>query len=52
MTRTVDLALSGLPDRPVAASDDLDIARQTLLGDVPSPAPSTTTTPTTTITAA
>jgi hypothetical protein len=43
----IDLALGALPDRPVAASDDLDIAWQTLLGDVPSPTPSTTTTTTT-----
>jgi hypothetical protein len=35
----LDLALGSLPDRPVAASDDLDIAWQTLLGNLPNPTP-------------
>ncbi len=38
----IDLALAALPDRPVAASDDLDIAWQLLLGEVPAPTPTTT----------
>lgn len=50
----IDLALSALPDRPVAAADDLDIAWQLLLGDVPPSPPTTgpadTTTTTTTAT--
>jgi uncharacterized coiled-coil protein SlyX len=33
----LDLTLSNLPDFPVAASDDLDIAWQILLGGVPQP---------------
>jgi hypothetical protein len=36
----IDLALAALPDRPVVASDDLDIAWQTLLGEVPAASPS------------
>jgi|FLYL01.1.fsa_nt_gi uncharacterized coiled-coil protein SlyX len=46
----IDLALSALPARPVAAADDLDIAWALLLGDVaiaPPPAPQTTAPPTT-----
>jgi hypothetical protein len=36
-------ALAALPDFPVAASADLDIAWQAMLGDVPTPEPPTTT---------
>lgn len=46
----IDMALSALPGRPVAAADDLDIAWGLLLGDValsPPPAVASTTTPTT-----
>jgi hypothetical protein len=42
----LDLSIGVLPDRPVAASDDLDIAWQALLGDYAAPTPTTTTTPT------
>ena len=46
----LDLALSNLPDFPVAASDDLDIAWQILLGGVPKPQPTLSATPTPEIT--
>ncbi len=36
----LDMALASLPDRPVAASDDLDIAWSLLLEDIPGGAPS------------
>lgn len=42
----LDLTLSNLPDFPVAASDDLDIAWQILLSGVPDVAPTVTATPT------
>ncbi len=35
----LDLALGALPGRPVAASDDLDLAWQALLGELPPPTP-------------
>jgi hypothetical protein len=45
----LDLTLSNLPSFPVAASDDLDIAWQVLLGGLPptepTPAPTTTVEP-------
>jgi hypothetical protein len=37
--RRLDLTLSNLPDFPVAASDDLDIAWQVLLSGLPQPTP-------------
>lgn len=42
----LDMALSNLPDFPVAASDDLDIAWQILLSGVPEEAPTASATPT------
>jgi len=39
----LDLALKNLPDFPVAASDDLDIAWQVLMGGYPAPATQTPT---------
>lgn len=42
----LDLTLSNLPDFPVAASDDLDIAWQILLSGVPDVTPTVTATPT------
>jgi hypothetical protein len=42
--------MGALPDRPVVASDDLDIAWQVLLGDVPAPSTSSTVPPSTTST--
>ena len=41
----LDLAIGVLPSRPVAASDDLDIAWQALLGEYAQPTPTTTTAP-------
>jgi uncharacterized protein YoxC len=47
----LDLALAALPDRPVAASDDLDIAWETIVGELPAPSPTPApTTPTTSTT--
>jgi len=46
----LDLALTNLPDFPVAASDDLDIAWQILLGEAPQPQPAVSETPTPEIT--
>lgn len=42
----LDLVLTNLPDFPVAASDDLDVAWQILLGGVPKPQPTLSPTPT------
>lgn len=42
----LDMTLSNLPDFPVAASDDLDIAWQILLTGLPEATPNATTTPT------
>jgi len=42
----LDLTLSNLPDFPVAASDDLDIAWQILLSGLPQPTPTMIETPT------
>lgn len=42
----LDLTLSNLPGFPVAASNDLDIAWQILLGRLPQPQPTATLTPT------
>jgi uncharacterized coiled-coil protein SlyX len=42
----LDLILSNLPNFPVAASNDLDIAWQILLGRTPQPQPTISTTPT------
>jgi hypothetical protein len=42
----LDMTLSNLPDFPVAASDDLDIAWQILLSGKPAGTPTTTITPT------
>jgi hypothetical protein len=44
--RRLDLTLSNLPDFPVAASDDLDIAWQILLSGLPQATPTLSTTPT------
>ena len=41
----LDLALPNLPDFPVAASDDLDIAWQILIGGLPAPQPTASATP-------
>jgi hypothetical protein len=48
----LDLAIGALPGRPVAASDDLDIAWQALLGEhaQPTPTPTVPEAPTTTST--
>ncbi len=40
-----DLVLSNLPDFPVAAADDLDVAWQILLGGIPTPQPTLINTP-------
>jgi hypothetical protein len=42
----LDLTLSNLPDFPVAASDDLDIAWQILLAGKPQPTPTLVASPT------
>lgn len=42
----LDRALAALPEFPVVASDDVDIAWQALLGNVPSPTPEAAATPT------
>jgi len=42
----LDLTLSNLPNFPVAASDDLDIAWQVLLSGLPEVTPTVSTTPT------
>ena len=42
----LDMTLSNLPDFPVAASDDLDIAWQILLSGLPQPTPTVNVTPT------
>ena len=44
--RRLDLTLSNLPDFPVAASDDLDIAWQILISGLPQAAPAMSETPT------
>ena len=44
--RRLDLTLSNLPDFPVAASDDLDIAWQILLSGLPQTTPTVSATPT------
>ena len=46
VVRRLDLTLSNLPDFPVAASDDLDIAWQILLSGLPQATPTVSATPT------
>ena len=46
VVRRLDLTLSNLPDFPITASDDLDIAWQILLSGLPQVTPTVSTTPT------
>ena len=46
----LDLTLTNLPNFPVTASNDLDVAWQILLGEVPRPVPTTSSKPTPAIT--
>jgi hypothetical protein len=50
IVRRLDLTLSNLPDFPVAASDDLDIAWQILLSGLPAATPVMSETPTAVVT--